>query len=342
MWTACGQINLIIMAHQNPGKISLRFMDPLEQILPDGMLCTRREGRTYPPFIDPGQVEHLSNTWDTDAHDVFICTHQKVGTHLTKKFVVEILRSLVAYPMGHPIAEGDIGHGTVPWPEVLVSQHGMDYFFEYLHQTAGLPRVWYTHCCGVDLPFRHIHPGSKFIFVVRDPKSVVVSQYFFYKSHPMLSLPPAMDLSSFVDLFITGNLYFGDYHYHALDWISCCGARINREQILVLRYEELVEAKEAVVERLSRFLIPEGCLSPEQTRHIAQSTEFHHMKKDISDNPRSFHFNPATFFRAGTTRDWEAHLSDAEAARMDEKSRQIWGEGCESSPDLSGIPNLLL
>ena len=65
------------------------------------------------------------------GHDILICTHQKVGTHLTKKFIVEILREAAVLHAGHPAAEGDIGKGAVPWPEVTASQRGMEAFLDF-------------------------------------------------------------------------------------------------------------------------------------------------------------------------------------------------------------------
>jgi hypothetical protein len=323
------------MANSSSGKAGLRCIEPVSSILTDGLLCKRWDGRVYPPFIDPAMIRFMSDSWDTDAHDIFICSHQKVGTHLTKKFAVEILRRLFAYPPENSLGAGDIGHGTVPWPEVMVSQYGWEQFCAFREHTAGFPRLWYTHCGEADLPFRHIHPNTKFIFVLRDPKGAAVSQYFFYRSHPMLSAPPGFDLQTFLGLFLEGNLYFGDYHRHALDWISGCAGRIHSDQLLVLRYEDLVESKISVVESLTKFLVPDTILNTNDAESIAESTVFQTMKKDIKDNPRSFHFNPETFFRSGTTDDWKIHLSETAVHNIDEKSRFLWGNGRESCPDLS-------
>jgi hypothetical protein len=51
------------------------------------------------------------------------------------------------------------------------------------------------HSSAEPLPFRSILPKSKFIFAFRDPRSAVVSQYFFYKSYPLQNLwtsPPGI------------------------------------------------------------------------------------------------------------------------------------------------------
>lgn len=321
-------------------KKKLKVFEPLERLRPDGFLFRRWHGLIFPPFIDPDIAEQLRTTWDTDEYDVFISTHQKVGTHLTKKFVVEILRQLGGYPEESGIGAGDIGHGTVPWPEVLASQHGLDAFHQFLDQTKGRPRVWYMHSPWELLPFRSIHPKSRFIFVLRDPRSVVVSQFFFYRSHPLLGVPDSLTMEDFLPMFLKGDMYFGDYHRHTLEWMAGCRGRINRDQMLVMRYEDLVDRKEASVERIAAHILPGVVPTETQRKDIADSTEFETMKQGIIDKPGSFHFNPQTFFRAGQTAGWHSHLDDYQRSLIDEKSERIWGAGHIQYPDMSGVQSL--
>jgi hypothetical protein len=324
-----------LMMSDQPRK-RLKVFDPLDRLRPDGFLFRHWNGRIFPPFIDPVIGEALVESWDTDEHDIFISTHQKVGTHLTKKFVVEILRNLIPYPEDNGIHAGDIGHDTVPWPEVLASQQGLDAFRAFLRRTKGRPRVWYMHSPADVLPFRSIHPDSRFIFVLRDPRSVAVSQYFFYKSHPLLGVPDSLTMEEFMPMFLDGSLYFGDYHQHTLDWVGGCGGRIARDRQLVLRYEQLVENKELSVDAIASHILPGQSLPDAHRSAIAASTEFGTMKQGIIEKPGSFHFNPETFFRSGQTAGWNTHLNDSQRSRIDEKSERIWGSGCYTHPDLGG------
>jgi hypothetical protein len=318
-------------------RAQLKVFEPMERLAEDGFLYRRWRGRIYPPFIDPDICEALTEQWDTDPGDIFISSHQKVGTHLTKKFVVEILRMLIGYPEWHGLASGDIGHGTIAWPEVTASQHGMDYFMSRLARTDGLPRAWYLHWHAEQPILRRIHPQSRFIFVLRDPKGAAVSQYFFYKSHPLLGVPADLDMERFLDMFLEGGLYFGDYQRHALGWMHGCGGRIAPESLLVLRYEDLVERKAEAADAIAAHILPGSRLTDEQRTRITEATEFGTMKKGIIEQPGSFHFNPETFFRSGTTDDWRRHLSPSQAAAIDAKSERIWGSGRTACPDLSGV-----
>ena len=294
----------------------------------NGFLHLRFRGRMLAPFIAPEAIESLAQTWDTDENDIFICSHQKVGTHLTKKFVVELLRTF-GLPESHPCASGDIGVAAVPWPEVMVSQKGRDVFEDFRNRTAGQPRVWYIHCPVEDIPFRSIHPGTRFIHVYRDPRGAAVSQYFFYKKHPLLQVNPDLDMNSFARMFAGGDLYFGDYHQHATGWAQAADPRISPEQLLVMRFEDLVQDKLESVKILAQFLAPFESLSHEQATSIALSTEFDTMKASIQKNPGSFHLNPNTFFRSGKTDDWKELLPSAAIDLIDRKTRMAWGPSGE-------------
>jgi hypothetical protein len=106
-------------------------IEPAAPLNEFGFLHKNWEGRNYPPIIDPACIRQLQETWDTDEPDIFVCSHQKVGTHLLEKYVVETLLSGITLPASHPMANGDIGHAALPWPEVMVSQWGMGDFHHF-------------------------------------------------------------------------------------------------------------------------------------------------------------------------------------------------------------------
>jgi hypothetical protein len=318
----------------------LKSFEPTEKLNDKGFIAKIWDNRVYPPFFNPEQIALLKNSWDTDENDIFICTHQKVGTHLTKKFVCEILRNAIDYSEKNGIKSGDIGHDTIPWPEVMISQHGMDHFLAHLEATKGKPRVWYTHCSMHDLPFRSIHSKTRFIHVFRDPKGAFVSQFHFYRTHPMLGVSQDLTYDQFLKFFIDGNLYFGDYHTHTLEWIDFCGGKIKNDSLLVLRYEDLVERKMDSVKALANFILLNNNLNEVQYEQIIEATEFNKMKQEISENPQSFHFNPQTFFRSGKCYDWMEKLNPNQIDQIDTKTKAIWGEENLSFPNLKKVKTL--
>jgi hypothetical protein len=84
---------------------------------------------------------------------------------------------------------------------------------------------------------------------------VAVSQYFFYKSHPLLGVPDSLTMEEFLPMYLDGGLYFGDYHQHTLDWIAGCHGRVNRDQLLVLRFEDLVDQKVRSVDAIAKHIL---------------------------------------------------------------------------------------
>jgi hypothetical protein len=321
------------------GSHMLRTFEPAKPLYKGGFLHGRYGETVFPPFIDVQANADLAANWDTDEHDVFICTHQKVGTHLAKKFVVELLREGLKH-RPNVYSTSDIGHGTVPWPEVSVSQHGRAYIDSHIARTHDTLRAWYVHCSYSDMPVRSIHPKSKFIVVYRDPKAVAVSQYFFWKRHPLLAVPEDLSMDEFVNLFVEGDLYFGDYHDHVSGWINRSDSRIARQNILALSYEDMVNRKVDVAHAMARFLLPDTAFTPEALEQVAEATEFNKMKEEVTKNPQSFHLNPKVYFRSGTTNDWQQKLSDIAIAAIDEKSRARW-RGRTEGPELSHQVTLL-
>ncbi len=323
-----------------PKGQSLLSFGPTERIPESGFIYQAFRGKRYPPFINLDVTRELMETWETSADDILICTHQKVGTHLTKKFVVELLRTAYDYPEGHGIHSGDIGHDTVPWPEVIASQHGTAAMQDFIRKTAGWPRVWYTHCAREDLPVKAIHPKTRFIIVVRDPRAAFISQFHFYKSHPLLGASEDLTMHQLKEHFIKSELYFGGYHEHAISWMNKARSEIAIEQALFLRYEELVEDKLNAARLLARFLAPQKHLSDAELMRVVEATTFNTMKAEIADNPQSFHFNPQVFFRKGQTDEWRDALPADIVEAIDAKSRRLWGDRYQGGPNWKEFPSL--
>ena len=326
-------------AYPNQSK-GLAVFGPTERIPGLGLIYQNFRGKRYPPFINLDSTRRLMNEWDTDEHDIIICTHQKVGTHLTKKFVVELLRATHEFPENSGMAKGDIGHDTVPWPEVIASQHGIDHMLSWVEKTKGHPRVWYTHCSREDLPIHRIHPKTRFIIVVRDPRAAILSQYHFYRNHPLLGANDDLSLDRLSEHFIAGSLYFGGYHEHALSWMNKARSEINIEQAVFLRYEELVEDKLSAARLLAKFLAPNQSVPDSVLESVIAATEFDTMKQSLAENPQSFHFNPNVFFRKGKTNEWEDELPAAIQERINEKSRRLWGDRYAGGPNWNDFPSL--
>lgn len=286
-----------------------------------GFLAKNIDGYIYPPFYHEERIQYLKKNWETSEKDIFICTHQKVGTHLTKKYVVELLRQCFSYPEESGIYRGDIGHHTVAWPEVLVSQYGEQAFNAFVAENSNHYKVWYLHNYLDDLPFKSLHPKSKFIHVYRDPRGVLLSQLHFYRSHPLLKVSPKLTLEDFLPLFIEGKLYFGDYFQHTLDWATKAPDTLN---IISMTYEDLVDHKERSAKKIFDFICPESSLSENIVRKVVQRTDFISMKQELTEKPQSFHFNTEKFFRSGKSYSWMRELTTTQIRLLQDVIDKRW------------------
>jgi len=303
------------------------IFQPLKRMETCGLMYTSYRDKKYPPFINPKKIEHLHSFWEICSNDILICTHQKVGTHLAKKLLVEIVMANTNHLDDLPFGNGDIGQDAVPWPEVMFSQKSEAEWLAFIKKTQKKPRIWYTHCAFDDFPSKSVHPKSKFIVVVREPKAAAVSQYYFWLRHPMLGANTGLKINTFIDAFTKSELYFGGYHQHSTSWICRSKNLISDDQVCLLFYEDMVENKLETINKIQNFLYPEKNISRNVVSAIASSSEFSSMKNEISSNPRSFHIDPNLYFRTGTTDGWKDKLPPSAIKKINNLTQLAWGAG---------------
>ena len=234
------------------GGHMLRTFEPATALHGEGFLHGLYGETVFPPFIDVAANADLARSWDTDAHDIFIATHQKVGTHLAKKFVVELLHEGLKH-RANVYDTRDIGHGTVPWPEVSVSQHGRAWIDEHIARTHDTPRAWYVHCSYDDMPVRSCTRRANSSWFTATPRPWRCPSTSSGSATRCWAVPEDLSMDEFVELFVEGNLYFGDYHDHVSGWISRKDQRIAPHNILALSYEDMVNRKPEVARRWRAF-----------------------------------------------------------------------------------------
>ncbi|XP_075554122.1 sulfotransferase ssu-1-like [Dermacentor variabilis] len=108
------------------------------------------------------------------------------------------------------------------------------------------PGIIKTH-----LPF-HLQPYSpkaKYIYVARNPYDCCVSFYHHTKSRPRYGFQDGT-FNQFVDMFIRGEVDFGDYFDHLLSWYEHRGD----PNVLFLTYEDLKKDTYGWISRIADFL----------------------------------------------------------------------------------------
>lgn len=158
------------------------------------------------------------------------------------------------------------------------------------------------------------------IYIVRDPRDVVVSQYHFQRKRNVVA--DQFPLAEYVTRFVAGQAsFYGSWGEHVASWLA---TRHGRPGFLLLRYEDMVEDTPRELTKIASFLGLSA--SPEA---IAQAVE-----RSSADRMRSLEKSQAQLFtstkntrqdipfvRAAKAGGWRSALPEECALQIDE----AWG-----------------
>ncbi len=173
--------------------------------------------------------------------DAFIVSFPKSGNTWTRFLIANLL---------HPEEPANFGNidRFVPESEGLTRK-----------QLAGVPRprIMKSHEY-FDARFR------KVIYIVRDPRDVVVSQFHFFRKRRRIEDDDSIE--QFVTLFVAGETCdYGSWGTNVASWLV---TRQKSPDFLLLRYEDMVAQTNAELARIASFL---GM--PETPELVAQAVE---------------------------------------------------------------------
>ncbi|KPK11211.1 MAG: hypothetical protein AMJ62_16385 [Myxococcales bacterium SG8_38] len=232
--------------------------------------------------------------------DVFISSYPRSGTTLTQ---------WILYLLTHE-AQPDPEHLTKvsPWFERSlaigeVTAADLERFPS--------PRVFKSH-----LPREWLPDGARYIYVERDPKDVLVSYFYFYRSY--LGFHGSFD--DFYRRFMEGRVQYGSWFDHVAGWRK----RSTETDVLIVRYEDLVSDRKASIRRIVEFL---GWERDERwiDRAVIESS-FDAMKhrESVFDHATALLLergvNQRTFLRAGLSGGAANEISEAQAREIRERS----------------------
>ena len=237
--------------------------------------------------------------------DIWIVTYPKSGTTWTQ----QIVRFIIS--RGKEDSTASVIE-AVPWVEGFCNNSAFGSSRVNVDEMAS-PRAFMSH-----LPYDKMPCGlpsttpGKYIYVVRNPKDVVVSFFHYERGMPF---SPLYEWDEFFEKFMLGELVYGNYFDHVLSW----WAHKDDNNVLFLKYEDMKKDLPSVVSRIANFIGQK--ISKELIDQIASKTTFANMKKDSSANyewmnkyRRSCGTN---FMRKGEVGDWKNHFSPEQAARLD-------------------------
>jgi hypothetical protein len=210
----------------------------------------------------PKQKRKAFANYTPTARDVIVATYAKSGTNWAMQIALQI-----AY---YGEAEFSFIHDLVPWPDTPMPVIKAKLKDKTLAQKAptGL-RVIKTHW---ERPYVPYTPEAKYLVVLRDPKEVFVSGYFF--AHSMFSATLQFDYTAdeWLDLFTSEKYIFGSWAEHTASWWACR----NHENVLILHYGEMKRDPIANIERVAKLL--DVSLTTAQLEKVAYKSDFAYMK----------------------------------------------------------------
>lgn len=195
-----------------------------------------------------------------DAHDVLVCSYGKSGTNWSIQIANEI-----AY-LG--AAEFDHIHTVVPWPDELASGYSVALTDAAPREASptGM-RVIKTHLPWKCIPYTR---EACYVCVVRDPKDVAVSGYYFFRSVLMGPLMPPMDI--WVEHFLTWHTILGSWPEHLQGFWE----QRHRDNVLFLTYEEMKADLPGTVDKFAGLMKVE--LSVQQRERVIERSTFEYMR----------------------------------------------------------------
>ena len=174
--------------------------------------------------------------------------------------------------------------------------------------------------CGIGIP--------KIVAIVRDPKDVLVSYYYFCRMNNLIGFTGTFD--EFFDRFVKDQVPYGSItqFYNSLLTLSQ-GKLANN--VIIVKYEDLKSNFNREVDRITHFLsLPP--LTADQMARLKCHTSFEEMAQNSSVNYSQMvslgigNKDEAPFMRKGIVGDWKNHLSPLQKRLIEDKV-QLEGAG---------------
>jgi hypothetical protein len=207
--------------------------------------------------------EQAFREYTPTAHDIMVCSFGKSGTNWVLQIVTQIT--------GCGNMEFKHIHSVVPWVET-----------QHLSYTVGLKEPTYrksplglravkTHLEATYVPWRE---DVKYITIIRDPKDVIISAYYF--AIAMMPLLKLMPLNDFIEIFLGGDTLFGSWAAHTTSYWEWR----NRPNVLILFYHHMIDDLEKNVKTIAAHM--KADLTDGQFQEVIHRSSFDYMQRNDS------------------------------------------------------------
>ena len=202
--------------------------------------------------------------YEPTRHDVFVSTYAKSGTN----WMMQIAHQVAFRGEG----EYENIHDVVSWPDMDNPRRRMSPRLDDTNVWRASPtglRVVKTHLAARFVPYSE---KAHYAVVIRDPKDVFVSSYFFAggAAGPMMPTPDV-----WFELFISGRFPL-DFGSSWAEHTAGYWAMRDRPNVLVQLFRDMKRDREAAVRRVAELLGVE--LSPAEFARVVEKSAFDYMK----------------------------------------------------------------
>jgi len=241
------------------------------------------------------------------ASDVWIVTYPKCGTTWTQELIwqvvngVDLERGKESLDARFPFLEFDT---LVDIPKTAPYRNRK----EKLDDVPDDQRRFIKSHLPLSLLPPDLVNTAKVIYVVRNPKDVLVS---FYHHHKLINGHGYVgDLPSFAKRFMRNEIMFGPFFPHADEaW-----ALKDNPNLLILFYEDMKKDLGSVIDRVSQFL--ESPLTKEQVDSLVEHLDIKNMRNNKAINPTEElksigqMSGDGNFIRKGEVGGWKKEFAD--------------------------------
>jgi hypothetical protein len=240
--------------------------------------------------------------------DVFVATYAKSGTN----WMMQIAHQLIYHGEG----EYDHIHCVVPWPDTEVMPPFMRRYAiplkDATHWKASpeQKRVIKTHFDWELLPYS---PDARYIMVIRDPKDIFVSSYFFVRDGVLGPAMPKVD--TWYKLFLSDKFVIGG------SWAANTAgywAQRHRPNVLIVSFQSIKRDLRGTVLEVADFL--DIHVTDDVIQTVCDKSSFQYMK----GIDHKFHIGkiipwrrPGSMMRKGTQGGSSELLTPAQQREMD-------------------------
>lgn len=249
----------------------------------------------------PNYVRNLSlvKTLELRKDDTFVIGYPKSGTTWVEELVWLIKHN----------ADIKTANNKYHFERVLFLDRGIQH---EVTDFAPSPRVFKSHLLPQFLP-KNFTRETKVVYVIRNPKDMMVSQFNFFKS---LSWDPFEgSFKDLFELFLKGKIWYGPWWKHIDSYVKI-------PNIKIIHYEDLLQNPFEKCKELCKFL--DKNLSDAQLETIIEQSSFEKMKQNPAiDFKRLNIFNDSVeFFKSGRIGQWEHYFTDDMSKRLEQAIEQ--------------------